>query len=249
MSASPRSIAISPGPRTSSASSRAWRSESERGSPPEARCRRRRPMSAMPHFMARGAAPGGARPRPGLAEPGGRLRRGQGRPRRRPRLDPARRPAACRDRGAEPGRRAGAGRDRLRHASSPAPTTAARRPAPMALLHAGIRRVVVATATPTRGSTAAASSSCARPASRSRSGCGGAEAERAQRRLLPARARRPAAGHPEARDLARRPHRDPHRREPLDHRRAGARRAAIICAPPTTRSWSAAAPRWPTIRS
>ena len=43
-------------------------------------------------------------------------------------------------------------------------------------------------------------------------------------------ARGPAAGHAEARDHARRPHRHLDRRKPLDHRRSRARRARISCA-------------------
>ena len=62
----------------------------------------------------------------------GRRGRGQrdGAVDRRARLDPAGRPAACRDRGAAAGRRGRARRDALRRRSSPARITARRRPAP-----------------------------------------------------------------------------------------------------------------------
>ena len=52
-------------------------------------------------------------------------------PGRRPRLDPARRAAPCRDRGAAPRRRGGAGRHRLCHARALQPSWPDRRPAPM----------------------------------------------------------------------------------------------------------------------
>ena len=62
-------------------------------------------MSALgPQVHGHGPGPGRARAGQCLAEPGRRLRPGQGRPRRRPRLDPARRPAACRERGDRPRR-------------------------------------------------------------------------------------------------------------------------------------------------
>ena len=54
-----------------------------------------------------------ARPRPHRAQSACRLPDRQGRGRRRPRLDPAGRPAACRGGGAGRGRRGGARRDRL----------------------------------------------------------------------------------------------------------------------------------------
>ena len=58
---------------------------------------------------------------------------------------------------------------------------------------------------------------------------------------------RPAAGDAQARDQRRRPDRHRDRRQPVDHRRGGAGRRPPAARRATTRSWSAAAPRSPTI--
>ena len=57
----------------------------------------------------------------------------------------------------------------------------------------------------------------------------------------------PPVGGAQARHQRGRPDRHRHRREPVDHRRRLPEPRAIACACATTRSWSAAAPRWPTI--
>ena len=201
--------------------------------PPQTRCRRRRPderdddrrfMALALRLAERGLGRTWPNPAVGCV-------RGQGRPGRRPRLDPAGRPAARRGRGAEAGRRRGARRHRLRHPRALRPLR------PHAALHDGAaarrrapggggdarpgpagRRPRHRAAAPGRGR------GRARPAARRGRG--------AERRLLPQGARRPAARHPEARDLARRPDRDPERRQPVAHRRGGARARPLAARDP-----------------
>ena len=84
--------------------------ENERRGTREDRTRARESRARSPlHAACAGARP--PRARPHLAQSGGRRGDRQGRRDRRPRLDPARRPAACRDRGAQARRQ---GRPRAR---------------------------------------------------------------------------------------------------------------------------------------
>ncbi len=138
--------------------------------------------------------------------------------------------------GAGDGGRSGARRHRLRHAGAvlpPRPTP----PCTDALIAAGIARVVVAHArSATRGSTAQGIAGCAPPASRSKTGCCASRGRGDQRRLLPCASAhgRPLVTLKLASTLDGRIA-TPCRREPVDHRRAGAPRWRTRCAAGTTR--------------
>ena len=118
-----------------------------------------------------------------------------------------------------------------------------------ALIAAGVRRVVVAIEDPDprvagAGLRRLREAGLAVETGRMRRGSG-----RHQCRLLHPAASRPAARHPQARDLARRPHRHRKRRKPMDHRLAGARARACAARLRTTRSWSAPGQSLPTTRN
>ena len=199
--------------------------------------------------MALALALGRARARPHLAQSGGRRRDCQGWRDRRPRLDPARRPTACRDRGAQaaPARPRTARRFTLR--SSLARITARRRPAPTPSSRAGVRRVVSALEDPNPEVAGAGHASLREHGIAVDVGLGAEEARARSCRPYPPHARRPAA-----RPLKLAVSADGKAglagRKPVgDHRRGGARRVHLACARRTTPSWSASAPCSPTIRS
>ena len=142
MCASPRSIAISAKPRISR---RRWPNCREKR-PPRSRASERRRAGAPARSAVHGAraCTRPARPWPHLAEPGGRGRYREQRRHRRPRLDPARRPAPCRGRGAAPCRRQRPAARRCTSRWSHARITASRRPAPTPSSLRGSSRVVSA---------------------------------------------------------------------------------------------------------
>ena len=182
-----------------------------------------------------------------LAEPGGRLRPGQGRPGGRPRLDPARRPPACRDRGAGPGRRPSPRRDGLCHAR--------------ALLALGPHPALLRRADPGGGRAGGGGDRRPRPAGgRARAAAAGDAGVIVELGLGGAKARAINAGF--ARRITRGlPLVTLKLATTLDGRiatagggpsgspgrRRGGRR--MRSAPGTTRSWSAAARCWPTTRN
>ena len=160
-----------------------------------------------------------------LAQPGGRLRHRQGGPRRRPRLDPARRSAACRNRGACAGP-ATAARGATAYVSlEPCCHWGRTPPCADALIAAGVSR---ASSPPSKipiprvagnglgrlreAGIAVETGLCADEAAELNAG------------FLTAAAARPAARDPEARHLARRPHR--HRRPARAAGSPGSRRAS-----------------------
>ena len=200
-------------------------------------------MTAATWRPALAPAPG-ARGSAGLAQPGGRLRHRQARrARRRPRLDPAGRPAACRDRGAGRGRRARTRRHRLCHARALRPSR------PDAALRRGADRRRHRAAwwspsrTPTRASPAGASQLLRQAGIAVGRRAGARRRAELNAGFFTAHPRGPAAGHPEARDEPRRAHRHGIRREPMDHRRGGAPARASAARDATTPCWSAAARR------
>ena len=96
-------------------------------------------------------------------------------------------------------------------------------PCTMALIHAGMRRVVVATVDPDPRVDGRGIAQLRQAGVEVEVGLLARRGRGAQRRLLLRVRARPAAGDAQARDLARWPDRDPERRQPVDHRRAGAR--------------------------
>ena len=252
MSASPRSTAISARPRISRSSSAA--------SPPTAieasddLTQQSRPTSGLDAAhdararLAAGAARRSGARRPGPTRPSAASSSATGASSAAAGPSPAagRMPRPRRWRG--PARRRAAPPPMSR--SSPAATTARPPPCAEALIAAGVARVVVAGRGPRPARRRRrASPGCATPASRSRPGSARDEAAELNAGFfLPHRAR-PAAGDAETGDLARRPHRHRTGREPLDHRRAGARAGASAARARMTRCWSAPARRSPTTRS
>ena len=97
-------------------------------------------------------------------------------------------------------------------------------PCAEALIAAGVARVVAAMADPNPRRPRAARRACAPPASRVDVGLLRGRGARAQPRLRLAHDARPAVGAHEGRREPRRPHGARRRREPVDHRRGGARR-------------------------
>ncbi|CAA9211506.1 MAG: Diaminohydroxyphosphoribosylaminopyrimidine deaminase / 5-amino-6-(5-phosphoribosylamino)uracil reductase, partial [uncultured Craurococcus sp.] len=181
---------------------------------------------------AYGGSPGAraAGARQYLAQPGGRLRSGEGRPGDRPRLDPARWPPPCRDAGARPRRRLRPRRHRLCH--------------PRALLPLGPHAAVLRRAGPRRRHPRGRRHRRPGPARRRPRPAAPARGRRHRRarpdgrggpppecRLRPAHHPRPAPRHPQAGDDARRPHRHLDGGEPVDHRPCRPPRGACAARP------------------
>ena len=180
------------------------------------------------HGACAGARP--ARARQHLAQSGGRRGDRQGRRHRRPRLDAAGRPAACRDRGAAARRRGCARRDALCRRSSRARITARRRPAPTPSSRPASRASCRRWRTPIRRSPAQGHARLRAAGIAVEVGLGAEEARRAHAGHIRAHARRPAACDAQARGVGRRQGRARRPQAGGDHRRGGARARASRCA-------------------
>ena len=195
--------------------------------------RRRRLTPPTSIDMRAGAGPGAARAGAGRPNPAVGCVIARGRAGGRPRLDPAGRPAPCRDRGPGPGRRGRAGATAY-VTLEPCAHQGKTPPCDRALIAAGIARCVVALEDPDprvagQGIAKLREAGIAVETGLCRAGSRGGE-----RRLSAAPARGPAAGRAQAGQHPGRPHRDRRRREPLDHRPGRARRAHLLLGAATT---------------
>jgi transcriptional regulator NrdR family protein len=114
--------------------------------------------------------------------------------------------------------------------SSPARTTAARPPCTDALIAAGVAEVVFSVRDPARHAAGRASAVLAAAGVRVREGVAEALGVGVHEHYLH-HERSAALRHPQGRDLARRPHRRPRRRQQVDHRRARAPRRPLAARP------------------